>query len=352
MSLVEVPEDFHEFNTWAIQERWSDGLPLIPPTCDLVDQMIAASQWPSDQVVAQIPPRLVGATVELIAANAVMAGCLPSAMPILIAAVQAMADPSVNLYGIQATTHPVALMLLVTGPLAQTAGIHGGVGLFGPGFPANASIGRAIRLIQQNIGGAWPGETDRSTQGTPAKFHFCFGENQDDSPWEPFRVRMGFDERESTVTIFGAEGPHNLNDHISVEPKGILFTFAQTMATVGTNNAYCPGEAVLVMGPEHAVIMNDAGLGPRDVQRYLAERVTIPFKHWKIGGMFGHLPQPKHLAAADDDYPVRVFESADEILLIVGGGPGRHSAWMPSLGFCRSATRVISRPDGSRILAV
>jgi hypothetical protein len=350
VSLVEVPENIHDFNQWSVQERWSDGLPLIPPTRELVDEMLLGTRHLADEVITKIPPRFAEATVERIAANAVMAGCRPSAMPILIAAAEAMLEPEVNLYGAQATTHPCALMLLVTGPLAEAAGIQGGTGLFGPGFHANASIGRAIRLIQQNIGGAWPIETDRATQGTPAKFSFCFGENEEDSPWEPLRVRLGHDRAVSTVSVVAAEGPHNLNDHVSREPRGILFTFAQTMATMGTNNAYTPGDTVLVVCPEHAAILGDNGFTVHDVQQYLFERTRIPYKHWKLGAMFGMLPQPKHYEAADDDYMIPVFRSPDDVIVVVGGGPGRHSAWIPTFGISRTVTKVITGADGSPLL--
>lgn len=353
MSLVEVPEDLYAFNQWAVEQRWSDGLPLIPPTRELVDEMLLGTSWPADDVVGLVPPRLAKATVEVVAANAVMAGCRPSAMPILIAAVQAMLDPAVNLYGAQATTHPCAVMVMVSGPLADIAGIHGGSGLFGPGFHANASIGRAVRLIQQNIGGAWPIETDRATHGTPAKFSFCFGENQADSPWdETYRESRGFDVEDTIVTTVAAEGPHNLNDHVSSDPRGVLFTMAQTISTMGTNNAYCqPADFVLGICPEHAQVVADAGFTREDVQQYLFERCRIPYKHWKLGGMIGMLPQPKHLEAADDDYPVPILKTPDDVHVVVMGGPGRHSAWIPTFGISRIASRVVSGPDGTPLRA-
>jgi hypothetical protein len=352
MSLVEVPEDLADFNAWAIARRWSDGLPLVPPTRERVDEMLLGTAWPADATVGSIPPRNADATVEKIAANAVMAGCTPSAMPILIAAVHAMIEPPVNLYGAQATTHPCALMVMVTGPIATFAGVHGGVGLFGPGFPANATIGRAVRLIQQNIGGAWPGETDRATQGSPAKFSFCFAENEEDSPWQPYRVEQGYDVTDSTVTVVAAEAPHNLNDHVSSDARGVLFTFAQTMATIGTNNAYCrPADFVLVISPEHARVVYDAGFTPADVRQYLYERARIPYKQWKLGGMFGMLNQPRHLDAADDDYPVPILATPDDVHVLVGGGAGRHSAWIPTFGISRTSTVRVTGPDGAPVHA-
>lgn len=353
MSLVEVPDDLHEFNRWAVEQRWSDGLPLIPPTPELVDEMLLGTSWAADEVVGKVPARLADATVEVIAANAVMAGCRPSAMPILITAVQAMLDEQVNLYGVQATTHPCALMVMVSGPLADVAGVHGGTGCFGPGFHANASIGRAVRLIQQNVGGAWPIETDRATHGTPAKFSFCFGENQAESPWvETYRESRGFDVEHTLVTVVAAEGPHNLNDHVSNEPRGVLFTFAQTMSTIGTNNAYCqPADFVLTISPEHATVVADHGFTRQDVMQYLFERCRIPYKHWKLGGMIGMLPQPKHLEAADDDYPVPILKTVEDAHVVVAGGAGRHSAWMPTFGISRISNRVVSGPDGTALRA-
>ena len=347
MSLVEVPDDLGDFNVWANEQRWSDGLPLVPPTRERVDEMLRGTVWPADATIGKIPPRMAVATVEKIAANAVMAGCRPEAMPLLITAVQAMLEPPVNLYGSQATTHPCAIMVMITGPLARRAGVHGGAGLFGPGFPANATIGRAVRLIQQNLGGAWPAETDRSTQGTPAKFSFCFGENEDESPWPPYRVDQGYDIADTIVSVVAAEAPHNLNDHVSSDARGVLFTFAQTMATIGTNNAYCkPADFVLVMSPEHSKIVHDAGFSPADVRQYLYERVRIPYKHWKLGGMFGMLSQPRHLDAADDDYMVPILQTPADVHLVVGGGAGRHSAWIPTFGISRISTRVVVDSSG------
>lgn len=352
MSLVEVPDDLLEFNRWAVENRWSDGLPIIPPTQERVDEMLFGTSWEADAVVAKVPPRLADATVERIAANAVMAGCTPAAMPILIAATQAILEPTVNLYGAQATTHPCAIMLMVTGPLADAAGIHGGTGLFGPGFHANASIGRALRLIQQNIGGAWPIDTDRATHGTPAKFSFCFGENTDpaENLWPTYRSRLGISDDHSTVTVCASEGPHNINDHVSSTPQGVLFTIAQTIATVGTNNAYIPAHGFMVgVCPEHVKVLDDHGFTPGDVQQYIFERARIPYKHWKIGGMVGMLPQPKHLDAADDDYPVAIVDSPDKVHVVVLGGPGRHSVWMPNFGITNVHTQVIQDQAGSPI---
>lgn len=159
------------------------ALPMVPPTEARVAAMAAGSGMPPGQVVAVVPPAMGVATVELIAVNAVMAGCRPQHMPLLIAAVQAMVEPQFNLYGCQATTHPVAPLLIVNGPLARALNIHSGSGCFGPGPWDNGVVGRAVRLILLNIGGAVPGEIDKATMGHPGKFSFCIAENEAESPW-------------------------------------------------------------------------------------------------------------------------------------------------------------------------
>jgi hypothetical protein len=346
-SLVDVPDDLDEFNAWAIERRWSDGLPLIPPTPERVARMLTGTDFDPETVIAKIPARQAKATVQAIAINAVMAGCQPSAMPILIAMVEATEDPALNMYGCQATTHPCALMVMVTGDVAKHAGVHSGAGLFGSTFPANVTIGRATRLIQQNIGGAFPGESDRSTQGTSAKISFCWAENQDDSPWEPYRVSRGFAESDSTISLVFAEGPHNIDDHVSKEPRGLAFTMASTIATTGNNNAYCrDNDYTIAVCPEHAIILAKAGWKRSDLQEYLHERARIPFKYWRLGGLYKLNPQEKYLDAGDDDMQVRITKSADDIHIVVAGGHGLHSAFIPTFGLTRMTTRVVRSASG------
>src|SRR5215475_2328242 len=188
--------------------RLSDGLPFVLPTQERVQAMIAG------EVIAIVPPRWAEATVENIAINAVMAGCRPQYMPVLIAALQAVADPAFGLYSVQATTHPCAVLMLVSGPIVDELGLNFRHGAFGPGFRANATAGRAMRLILMNIGGGIPGHGDQATHGSPAKFSYCVAENEAATPWEPFRVARGFARTDSTVTVFSGEGPHNVNDHV------------------------------------------------------------------------------------------------------------------------------------------
>jgi hypothetical protein len=339
---LEAPDDVVEFNRWAQARGISDGLPLIPPTPERVRAFLATDKGDPKRTIAKLAPNYASATVERIAINAVMAGCEPGCIDVLIAAVAAIAEPSFNLDGVQPTTHPCGVMMMVNGPRAREVGLHCGSGLFGPGFPANATIGRAMRLMLWNIGGAVPGVTDRATHGTPAKFTFCFAENEVDSPWEPYHVRMGFPAGSSTVTVEAAEGPHNINDHASKEPAGVLAAITNTVASMGANNAYLRNSDYFVgLGPEHARILADAGWTIPDIQSHIHRNATIPYRTWRRGSMFGIFPQPLTLQVAADDDPVPMSDRPEDVRIVVVGGPGRHSVWIPTVAIGRSVTRRI-----------
>ncbi len=214
----EAEDDFDAINRLYRERKWSDGLPIVPPTLARVDRMLATTQRQRYDVVAQVAPGYGAATVERIAINAVMAGCDADYLPVLIAATEAVADPEFNLQGVQATTNPVAVWLILNGPIAKKLNVNAGFNCIGQGTWANATLGRAMRLILQNIGGALPGEMDRSTHGQPAKFTFCCAENEEASPWEPLHVERGHGREESAVTVVAAEGTMNMNTH-SKEPN-------------------------------------------------------------------------------------------------------------------------------------
>lgn len=346
-TTVEAPEDLDQFQDWAIANGWSDGMAVLPPTPERVERMLEGTDYDRSTSLGAIPPRMALATVEAVAANAVMAGCKPTAMPVLIAATEAMLVPEVNAWGAQPTTHPCALMLMVSGPVAKHAGIHSGAGLFGASLPGNVSIGRAMRLIQQNIGGAYPGDVDRSTQGTPAKISFCFAENEERNPWAPYRVSQGFDYDDSVVTVVFAEGPHNINDHVSKEPKGLVLIFADTVMSLAKNNTYVRNsDYVIAICPEHADILARAGWDRSDLQEYLHERARVPYGVWKQGGMPGVNPMPKYYEAADDDLMLRITDRKEDVHVVVAGGPGLHSAFIPSFGLTRMTSRAVKDSSG------
>ena len=249
---IDADDDFDAINKLYMERGWGDGLPLIPPTMERVEKMLAYCDRPWNEPIAKMAPRYGEATPLRLAANAVMAGCAPNYFPLFMLAIEAMCEEPFNLYGVQATTHLCAPLVIVNGPVALELGINSGHNAFGPGTHSNATIGRAIRLALVNIGGAIPMLGDMSTFGAPSKFSYLVAENEAESPWEPLHVERGFAKEASTVTVVGAECPHNINDHESLSGEGILTTIAGTMATTGNNDIYYAAQPVIVMGPEHA----------------------------------------------------------------------------------------------------
>ncbi len=338
---IEVPEDADEFDRFCIERRWSDGLPMRPPTLDRVERMIAASGRAAADIVAVVQPGFGAATVEGIAINAVMAGCRPEYIRTLIAAVQAFTDPCFNLQGIQATTNPATAMIVVNGPLARELGVNGHLNCLGQGAWANATLGRALRLVMQNIGGTLPGEMDRATQGQPGKYTFCCAENEDDSPWEPLHVERGFDKNDSTVTLVGAAGTVNFNTHAE-DASDLLKVFADSLCFPTNNDYYFCGEPWLLLGPEHAQILHREGLSKRDVKLKLWEMSRLHVGRLAAQDrMRLQHTRGAELGQFDAKTTIPVSSKPDEISIIVAGGPGTHSVHVPTFGHTRSVTRRI-----------
>ena len=317
---------------------WSDGLPIVAPTKERVAAMIGACDRHRDDELGTMPPRHGVVSIEILAVNAVMAGCRPSYFPVVIAAVEAMLDPAFNLFAVQATTHPCAPCVIVNGPIAEQLAINSRYGAFGPGARANATIGRAIRLCLLNIGGARPGILDRSTQGQAAKYAFCVAENEAESPWIPLQVERGFNAQDSTVTVTAADGTHNLNDHISNRSAGILTTLCHSLNDMGSNNSYLYGQPTIAFGPEHAAILANDGLSKDDIRQHVFEHARLPREVWSQGGMAGMFDD-----CFPDDAMVPIIKEPGDLLIIVVGGFGRHSCWLPTFGdTTRAVTRLIA----------
>ncbi len=331
--LVELPADPVDFSLECQRRDWSDGLPLIPPTEDRVAAMLGALDRDPLELLGVLSPRQGEATVHAVAVNAVMAGCQPQHLRIVVAAIKGLCDPAFNLDGINATTHPCGVFVLASGPAARSAGIHGGAGCFGPAFPANVTIGRAVRLVLLNVAGATPGRGDRATQGTPAKLAFCATEREDASPWPPFHTTRGLRPDQSAVTVFAAEAPHNIQDHGSNTADGILQTVAGAMGQAGSNNILSHGEPVLAFGPEHAATVAEEGWTRESVQEYLYENAR--FDTAKVSPEFlGAVASRMQGGTAPIDLgePLRMADGPEAIHILVAGGPGKHSSWMPSFG--------------------
>ncbi|HEY7677242.1 MAG TPA: hypothetical protein VIG69_09230 [Candidatus Methylomirabilis sp.] len=341
---VAAGQDAVEF---CYAQGWTDGLPVVPPTEDRVVRMLAGTARPPQETVAWIPPRRGRGTVERIAINAVMAGCRPEYMPLLMAAVEAMADPAFNLNGVQVTTHVTGPLLIVNGPVARDLDVNAGPNVFGPGWRANATIGRAVRLILLNIGGAQPGVLDRSTLGHPGKYTYCIAENEAASPWDPFHVARGCRPDESAVTVFAAEAPHSVSNHVSHDARGILTSIADSLATLGSNNMFVMGEAAVVIGPEHAATIRKDGLTRRDVQEFLFARARRRLADLTFHGAYGKIYNrnwPAWVNREDPDEMVPAVERPEDFLVLVAGGPaGRFSAVIPGWAhWSRAVTRPIA----------
>jgi hypothetical protein len=338
----EAPDDLDAINALYRERRWSDGLPIVPPTAQRVERMLQHTQRRPDDLVALVAPGYGAATVERIAINAVMAGCDPQYLPVLIAATEAVADPAFNLQGIQATTNSVAVWLIVNGPIRKTLNVNEAFNCIGQGRWSNATIGRAMRLVLQNIGGALPGEMDRATQGQPGKYTFCCAENEEASPWEPLHVERGHAREASTVTVVGAEGTMNMNTH-SKEALELARVMAETMVHPPSNEYVHGGEPWLIIGPEHAEIFRRGGLSKADVKRHL----------WELSKMSASRLSTKELDRARDSRTeelgaltaatlLPISARPEEVMLIVAGGPGTHSVYVPCFGNSRAVTREIA----------
>ncbi|HEX9409417.1 MAG TPA: hypothetical protein VGA23_07185 [Methylomirabilota bacterium] len=340
---LQLPEEdvYAEF----VKRDWCDGLPIVAPTPERVGAMIAAAREDPKRVLGVMPPLWRQASIEKLAVNAVMAGCEPVYFPVIVAAVKAVLEPAFNLYGVQATTHPVAPLIIVSGPIAGAIGMHSGSGLFGPGFRANATIGRAMRLILLNVGGAWPGRHDMATQGSPAKFSYAIAEREHGAPWPSLRERLGFAPEQSVVTVFGGEGPHNVNDHVSTTAAGILNNVSDVAATLGSNVGWYMSQSQLlvVLGPEHAQTIAADGLTVPDVQRFVFEHARLPLGRLKLGGMWGMHDWPLWMQKVTDEQALLpMVPSPDDIYVMVAGGSGKHSCVVPNCTFSRAVSKVVA----------
>ncbi|MFJ8744312.1 hypothetical protein ACIRL2_33665 [Embleya sp. NPDC127516] len=336
----ESPESLYAL---LAERGWGDGLPIVAPTPGRVDAMLAGYDGDPDEVIGVLPPRLGEATARVLAANAVMAGCPPRSLPLLVAAVRGMCAPEFNLRGVNSTTHPVSVMVVVHGEAVRRCGFNAGTGTLGPGNRANATLGRAVRLALMHIGGGTAkgvgdeGLGDAATQGQPSKYTFCLAENAEASPWPTYPRSLGLDVP-SAVTVAGMENPHNVHDmETRNNPAPILDKAASVMATFGTNNAVVSSaEYFVVVGPEHAATLAAAGWARQDVQAYLFEKARRPAGDFRAH-FTAALWRPWMRALGDDDLQP-MTESPDNIRVLVAGGPGKHSLVVPSWGLTRSVT--------------
>lgn len=336
---VEVADSLEAVYQEVCQRGWGDGLPVVPPTEDRVERMLEYVGRPPGEVVATLSPGEGEATVEKIAINAVMAGCLPEYLPVVIAAVEALAEPPFNLHSVQTTTNPVGPLLIINGPIRKKLDINGGRGCLGPGWRANATIGRAIRLILINIGAAAPAVVDKAIHGMPGKFTFCCGEDEEASPYEPLHVERGFRREESTVTVTGVQGTSNVLTIGTAQGADFLRLAANALAYVGNNNMVLgAGEPLFILTSGHAAVLAQQGFSKADCKRYLWERARAPEAELSM------IKAPNIRPRVIDGKIVPCRSPEDIMIIVAGGQETYHLVVCPTFGDTRAVTKPIRSP--------
>ena len=344
---VAVADSLEAINNLFYIRGWTDGLPVVPPTEERVARMLEHTDREPEDLVALIPPRWGKATVRKIAINAVMAGGLPPYLPVILTATETMCEERFNLFGVQATTNPVAPLMVLNGPIAKELEVNSGYNVFGQGWRSNATMGRAIRLILTNIGGGTPGVGDRSTLGQPGKYSYCIAENEGQSPWEPMHVEKGFPKEGSTVTMVGGAGPHNIISSGSSRAEEVLTTIAGAMTAAGNNNLFMGTEAFLVLSPEHAALMAQAGFSKAEIRKFIFEKARVPVEKFSEGNM-EIIRKWRRETILDEGGKtwVLVMEKPENLTIVVAGGAGAHSLFTP-IFMSKMVTRLISHKDGT-----
>ena len=332
---VEIEDDSEQATEWLYDRGMTDGLPIILPTERRVRAMIEAGGLDAQEVVGGVPPLAGTATVEKVAVNAVVAGCLPSYFPVVLTALRAMLEEPFNLYGVQTTTNPVGPLIIINGPIRRELQINAGANVMGPGSRANATIGRAIRLILINLGGAVPGKTDMATQGMPGKYTFCIAENEEESPWEPLHVERGFRPDESAVTVVPASGNTEICGSGSHHAEDAIVTIPKHMVQIGTNNfAIGREELFLLMSVWHAKEIAAYGFSKQAFKRHLYENCRAPVAWFS----------PRYRDVVKDRIingeVVPAFSEDQFVLVVSGSDSGARSTFIPT-AVAQSVTKKI-----------
>ncbi len=302
------------------ERGWTDGLPVVPPTTERVEAMLGGAD--GSESLGLVPPSMGEATLERVAACAVLAGCRPEYFPVVAAASRAVLDPAFNLHGQAVTTQPAGQLVVVNGPVRRAIGLNSGMGALGPGFRANMTIGRAVRLLATLCGGAAPGALDRATLGQMGKIGFCVAEDEETSPWEPLHAERGFEPGQSIVTVIGCDAPLNISDHRSRTPEDLAYVLAWAAASAWSTNWWPLAEpSVFVICPEHAALFRDAGWGKQRLREFMFDAVHKPAGELRRG------ETTPLVHAADPAAEIPKWAAPEAIVLLVAGGEaGRYSA--------------------------
>ncbi len=365
--ILELDPPIDEVYKFFYTNRRTDGLPIIPPTRDRVAKMLSYIDREADEILGYFPPRNSIVTPEKIAINAVMAGAIPGHFPVIMHAVMGLVHKAygqlattINIEGIITTTHPVHPLVIVNGPLIQELTFNAGVNCFGPGWRTNATVGRAISLCMLNLGGGMPGIVDHATHGSPTKYSFVVAENEEESPWDPLHVRRGYDKEDTTVTLMGLEGPHNVQDHRSETGEDLLLSYAKTVCVAGMNPSTLAserwGNILIVVSPEYAKILSRDGYDIDDIKMFIWEYGRQDQQFFEQVGYElprgGLMPEWPKWVWNRFDGEVPPTAKPEYIEVIVAGGPGRHGLVMPSFGWTHDITVPLTLADGTPIRSV
>ena len=316
-----------------LDKEWSDGLPVVTPTAARVARMLAATTRDPDELIGNIPPMMEPATVRVVAIHALMAGCKPEYLPVVLGGLKLLLRDELNMNGVQGTMNGAAPLMIVSGPYAQKIGIHGGNGCFGPGFRANATIGRAIRLMLMNLGGGIAGVASATIFATPLRYTACIAENVERSPWQSLSVSKGYAPTDNVITCAMVESPRQTFDDVSQEPQRLLTGIADSMTAMGSWNMHARSDMVVAMGPQHASICAKAGMSRDDVHAWLIKHAGRKVRDLKGGGNW-RLERVRAMAAYvqidanDDDCFVPAIKHPADLQLMVAGG------WGPCTAIC------------------
>jgi hypothetical protein len=326
--------DFAEALELCYAKGWTDGLPVVPPTPERVQAMLAAARLDPEHQVTYIAHRAVSVTAEKVAINAVMAGCRPEYMPVVVAAVEGIGDPAWSYHGPGTSTAGAGVLIVVNGPIARELDVNAGDNLFGPGWRANLTIGRAVRLIMRNVCGSRPGTLDRGTLGHPGRLSYVIAENGAESPWPPLHVERGFRADQSAVTVIAAEGPRQFYNQLSNTAEGVLTTLADDMRISGTGIGQ-PQYAVVLAGEHMRTIAAD-GWSKAQIREFLFARTQNSLAHLKRTHRMAGAVQP-----GDEERRRPLVETADDILVVAAGGrAGAFSCYIPGWSSKRSSQAV------------
>ncbi|HTY78345.1 MAG TPA: hypothetical protein VMI34_11055 [Candidatus Bathyarchaeia archaeon] len=344
VEVVRAADPTAEVNRLFRLRGWTDGLPIVPPTLGRIDAMIGGGALDRHAVLGEMEPLGGVASVEKIAASAVMAGCQPDHFPVVLASIQAILEPEFNLRGVQTTDENVAPLLIVNGPAARRLGINAGWGALGPGWTANAAIGRAVRLVMNNVGGGWPGAVSFAGLGQPGRYSLCLAEREDDTPWPPLHVELGYRPEQSTVTVMRAETVINVTGGLE-ELASVIGSAASLFGMLWS------GKATVILSPFTARRLASEGRTRADVRRELYARGRLPAETWRRSWIHATVRAsdwPDWVRAAAESGSIPAVREPDDLTLVVAGAdlPIPQHVYCPSWGHPPSrVTREIVAPS-------